>query len=301
MIDFKDFKGVDATSEYSMDSAYQSQSGSSRQGRAYQSSPIQEHATNTFMTQGISPSLDADSFVPFSESHDLHRVPTTGTLDFGNGSQWFTNSSSAQDYTTYSPSMAPAMQPSSMATGFTWGSNDASYGYLPSYNETEFFRAQPSPQHQLSRSRVETSARPTSYFAAERTYSHASAHSSTGRASVVSPPPMQPLHSQSFTETSFEPQHLVGLGYGSSPSLLDLYIDRQNSFVDDAAQTNSPSEEFTIEDNEELKNMEEEHHKVARSHVLYSKEPGPDGLYHCPSEGESGCNHKPTSLKCNYE
>ena len=26
-----------------------------------------------------------------------------------------------------------------------------------------------------------------------------------------------------------------------------------------------------------------------------------DGLYHCPFEGTSGCNHKPEKLKCNYE
>lgn len=26
-----------------------------------------------------------------------------------------------------------------------------------------------------------------------------------------------------------------------------------------------------------------------------------DGLFHCPWEGEAGCNHKPEKLKCNYE
>lgn len=26
-----------------------------------------------------------------------------------------------------------------------------------------------------------------------------------------------------------------------------------------------------------------------------------DGLFHCPWEGQSGCNHKPEKLKCNYE
>jgi hypothetical protein len=69
----------------------------------------------------------------------------------------------------------------------------------------------------------------------------------------------------------------------------------------EAAQSTSPSEDLLLEDNEELKSLEEEHHKVARSHALYSREPDADGLYHCPSEGESGCNHKPTTLKCNYE
>jgi hypothetical protein len=103
MIDFKDLKGVDATSEYSMDSAYQSQSGSTRRGGAYQSSPIQEQTGHTFMAQGLSPSLASESFVPFSESHNINGLTTTENLDFGNGTQWFANSSSAQDYTTYSP------------------------------------------------------------------------------------------------------------------------------------------------------------------------------------------------------
>lgn len=286
MIDFQELKGADATSEYSMDSAYQSLSGSSRQGGTYQSSPIQEQP-NHFMAQGLSPSLASESFAPFSESHDINQASASGNLDFGNGSQWFANTSSAQDFTTYSPSMMPAMQLGSMAGGFAWGSNDASYGYTPSYNlhgENEIFRPQPSPQRQLSRPRLETSRRPASYFTAERTFSHASAHSSNSRASVVSPAPIQPLHSQSFVETSFEAQPLSNLG-----------------FVEDNTQTNSPSEELLMEDAEELKSLEEEHHKVARSHPLYSKEPDADGMYHCPSEGENGCNHKPTTLKCNYE
>jgi len=303
MIDFKDLKGVDATSEYSMDSAYQSQSGSTRRGGAYQSSPIQEQAGHTFMAQGLSPSLASESFAPFSESHNINGLTATENLDFGNGSQWFANSSSAQDYTTYSPSMAPAMQLNSMTGGYAWGSNDVSYGFTPSYNlhnENEFFRAQPSPQRQLSRPRIETPARP-SYFAAERTFSHASTHSSTGRASVVSPTPIQPLHSQSFAETSFEAQQLASLGYVPLLVMQSSCVDSCLRFVDDGAQTVSPSEELILEDAEELKSLEEEHHKVARSHPLYSKEPDADGLYHCPSEGESGCNHRPTTLKCNYE
>lgn len=40
----------------------------------------------------------------------------------------------------------------------------------------------------------------------------------------------------------------------------------------------------------------------ARDHPLYkSAYPSADGLYHCPWEGESSCNHKPEKLKCNYE
>lgn len=40
----------------------------------------------------------------------------------------------------------------------------------------------------------------------------------------------------------------------------------------------------------------------ARDHPLYrSAFPHADGLYHCPWEGQTNCNHKPEKLKCNYE
>lgn len=40
----------------------------------------------------------------------------------------------------------------------------------------------------------------------------------------------------------------------------------------------------------------------ARDHPLYkSAACAPDGLYHCPWEGDENCNHKPEKLKCNYE
>lgn len=42
--------------------------------------------------------------------------------------------------------------------------------------------------------------------------------------------------------------------------------------------------------------------ETARDHPLYKSAcPSADGLYHCPWEGESSCNHKPEKLKCNYE
>lgn len=40
----------------------------------------------------------------------------------------------------------------------------------------------------------------------------------------------------------------------------------------------------------------------ARDHPLYKTAcPQADGLFHCPWEGQSSCNHKPEKLKCNYE
>ena len=40
---------------------------------------------------------------------------------------------------------------------------------------------------------------------------------------------------------------------------------------------------------------------TARTHALYQATPHPDRKLHCPFEGQEGCNHKPTNLKCNYE
>ncbi|KAK5664070.1 hypothetical protein OQA88_284 [Cercophora sp. LCS_1] len=40
----------------------------------------------------------------------------------------------------------------------------------------------------------------------------------------------------------------------------------------------------------------------ARDHFLYKNAyPQADGLFHCPWEGETTCNHKPEKLKCNYD
>ncbi|KAJ3556147.1 hypothetical protein NPX13_g10201 [Xylaria arbuscula] len=40
----------------------------------------------------------------------------------------------------------------------------------------------------------------------------------------------------------------------------------------------------------------------ARDHPLYKNAfPKPDGLFHCPWEGQTSCNHKPEKLKCNYD
>lgn len=48
-------------------------------------------------------------------------------------------------------------------------------------------------------------------------------------------------------------------------------------------------------------NAEDADGKKARTHSLYQATPGDDELYHCPHEGQPGCGHKPTKLKCNYE
>lgn len=42
--------------------------------------------------------------------------------------------------------------------------------------------------------------------------------------------------------------------------------------------------------------------ETARNHDLYkTATTQPDGLFHCPWEGDASCNHRPEKLKCNYE
>jgi hypothetical protein len=68
-----------------------------------------------------------------------------------------------------------------------------------------------------------------------------------------------------------------------------------------AQSLNDEDDLLSPADAAEAKTMEEEQGKLARSHILYQAQADADGKYHCPNEGKSGCNHKPTPLKCNYE
>ena len=58
----------------------------------------------------------------------------------------------------------------------------------------------------------------------------------------------------------------------------------------------SPSQSLAAQNS-----LEEIEGKLARTHPLYQAQPKEDDLYHCPNEGQTGCTHKPTKLKCNYE
>ena len=57
--------------------------------------------------------------------------------------------------------------------------------------------------------------------------------------------------------------------------------------------------------NEDPHNFQPEGNHVSeiqpRSHPLYQKSKDPDGLYRCPFQEESKCDHEPTAQKCGYE
>ena len=72
-----------------------------------------------------------------------------------------------------------------------------------------------------------------------------------------------------------------------------------------SASVQSPVDEEDGDDmsqfDAEANRIQEEHKKVARTHPLYNAKPKEDGNFHCPFEGQPGCNHKPTDLKCNHD
>ena len=39
----------------------------------------------------------------------------------------------------------------------------------------------------------------------------------------------------------------------------------------------------------------------ARGHDWYQASAREDGLYHCPLEGQDQCQHRPETLRCNYQ
>ncbi|KAI8930563.1 hypothetical protein NX059_012173 [Plenodomus lindquistii] len=45
----------------------------------------------------------------------------------------------------------------------------------------------------------------------------------------------------------------------------------------------------------------EETISTVRTHILYQQAADKDGYYHCPKEGQSKCDHKPTKRKCDYD
>lgn len=69
-----------------------------------------------------------------------------------------------------------------------------------------------------------------------------------------------------------------------------------------SSATQIPQDYFSQLDSMSNQNSTEDAEgKKARTHSLYQASPGEDELYHCPHEGQLGCSHKPTKLKCNYE
>jgi hypothetical protein len=123
----------------------------------------------------------------------------------------------------------------------------------------------------------------------------------------------------SWMETSNQHSGLAYIGLSESPptktvpegkyppksSILNrsLYQDYTPSLISDASTVQTSLGSDTIDDSFRLVGRSGlEIDNTARDHPLYHNvSAGPDGLYHCPWEGQSSCQHKPEKLKCNYE
>lgn len=117
---------------------------------------------------------------------------------------------------------------------------------------------------------------------------------------VTTPPrddtwPLAMQHSPLTSVSSASPniQALDSFSLSSQPMMAPVDLDGSAATVvaDDQSSVNGWPSRRPISDGE-----------TARDHPLYKSAcPSADGLYHCPWEGESSCNHKPEKLKCNYE
>ncbi|KAF2122796.1 hypothetical protein BDV96DRAFT_608666 [Lophiotrema nucula] len=318
----------DTASEYSMDSAYQSQTGASRRGNAMPegySTLAQQEARSRVNSQFLySPTLSSDNFSAFPEQHNdlgpMHLPSAAGEVDTGDNAFTYANYSTGQDYSQYSTTTVPRFTPASgIESGFQWGIAEAqnfptqfnfnsnAYPKQPQSIDGSLFSSQepaelmfsnPTPtQRQLSRPQLDTNVRPS----AVRHSSSYTAHQQSLRRQSANEPSYGPFV---MSPTSAVSVQLPGaVGDFEQQQLLDSRADKEETASTSlAAQSiNDEDELLSASDALEAKTMEEEQGKIARSHPLYQAQPDDNGKYHCPQEGKAGCNHKPTPLKCNYD
>lgn len=291
------FESKDTASECSMDSAYQSQSGTSRHGARTMDGQDRSRINNQFAGSDIySPSLNSENYTTYPDntmdmSH-MQQPMSTGTWEATEGPMSYANYSTGQDYTQYATTNMSRFTPSSTAgVSSQWVSSD--------FQNTPFtFTSYPAEmmfgpaQRSWNNTTYEATERPSvvrssSSYNAQEDSRRASAPDNFG-AFVATPTSTTSVHfpqNVEFDQTRF--------------------IDSRN----DTEETNSASVPQSLDDNEDVLSqseaaetkLEEERTKVARSHPLYQQLPDKDGKYHCPEEGKPGCNHKPTPLKCNYD
>jgi hypothetical protein len=307
----------DTASVYSMDSAYQSQKGASR--RAADGYPQDSRSRVSSQLLGgdlYSPTLSSETLGAFQEQQhsDISQMQlpsAAGDMDAGDNSYPYANFTTGQDFTQFTAtSIPPFTTTSNMDMAFPFNLNE-SQAFAPQFSFTHYpksthsfdnplyssqeelmFNIPAPPQRQMSKPRIDTSVRPTALRNSSSYNSQSSRRQSANEVGfpyVMSPTSAISAQLQSATPTDFEHQQSF-----------DARAEKEETAstslaIDDEDELLSPS------DAAELKSMEEEQGKVARSHPLYQAQPDDSGKYHCPKEGQAGCNHKPTPLKCNYE
>ncbi|PVI04703.1 hypothetical protein DM02DRAFT_159775 [Periconia macrospinosa] len=262
----------DNTSEYSMDSAYHSQAGTD-QRTTMTSDGFQWPSDQVFSFEGSSPLLGSDNFTPFSGSQDmdqLHLSPTAGAMDAGAQSyDWSANNSLGQDFFNFQPTNMS--QYSTMDTQYDLGLWSSVYSTNQDITGTEVFNSPAQLQQPQNMNSIGVQYQGV----------RASVQPST-----LATPVATPINTQHQVEsrTKVEESSTKSLG---APSLAD--------------EDEGDDEDIFSPLDPETNRIQEEHRKVARTHPLYTAKPKEDGNFHCPFEGQPGCNHKPTDLKCNHD
>jgi hypothetical protein len=301
------FELKDTISECSMDSAYQSQSGASRRGVRKSDGNSQDsrpRLSAQFVGSEIySPSLSSESYNFADQTVDMSllRQPS-GTWETPEDSIVYANYSAGQDYSQYTNTAVPRYpSASNVSISSPWVPTDAQFhadsfgfSYPAGQSPAEMmFNNTSSSQRQWSNSHFDGVERPTvvrasSSYTLPQDSRRASAHDATFGAFVATP----------TSTTSAQFPHNVEF---DQSRLMNARTDEDTTSTSVPARSLEDSEDvMSASEAAEIK-LEEERTKVARSHPLYSKQPNADGKYHCPEEGQAGCTHKPTALKCNYE
>lgn len=298
------FDPKDTVSECSMDSAYQSQSGTSRHSNK-PDAQLQEnrrHLNTPFMGSDIySPSMGSDSFPTFTEQTlDLSEIPpaASGIWEPTEGPLTYASYATGQDYTQYSSANMSQFTPSTAVNvAPPWVVSDNQCQPNP-------FTFTPYPENPPSNDMAFIASsrwNSTSYDAAER---HAATHTPSFT--------LKDESRRASTQDNFSA--FVATPTSSSSVQFPHHVDYDQSRLlgprtdTDDSNTASVLAHILDEDEDALSHtetaetkLEEERTKVARSHPLYQQLPDKDGKYHCPEEGNAGCSHKPTALKCNYD
>lgn len=154
----------DNTSEYSMDSAYHSQSGT-RQRTTMTSDGFQWTSDQVFSYEDSSPLLGTESYTPFSGSQDmdqLHLSPTAGAMDAGAQSfDWSANHSLGQDIFNYSTNMSQFTAMDNTYDMGMWGPVSAmSYATNQELSGSDVFNTHAQMQQRQSTNSIEHAVRP---------------------------------------------------------------------------------------------------------------------------------------------
>jgi hypothetical protein len=283
------FEPKDTASECSMDSAYQSQSGASRRGARKPETRPQDNRSrmnNPYVGSDMySPTLSSDNYNAFPETLDMGHMQqpsTTGTWDATDGTLAYANYSTAQGYTQYSTANMPRFTPSTANGSPQWATTETHFQNNP-FTYTTW---------------------PTSHTTSDTMFNAASSQRNWHSASFdATERPAAVRNSSSYTlqeDSRRTSAHDANFGafVGTPTSTTSVHFPQVVEFEDNKSDDN---EDVLSQSEAAETKLEEERTKVARSHPLYQQTPDKDGKYHCPEEGKTGCNHKPTGLKCNYE